>query len=72
MKKLSNAEIKAVQQMKAGKTNKASVGSLRFMLRNSPYREKEYELFSFDHENPHKTERRAYISWKEFDEVKPA
>lgn len=72
MKKLSNAEIKAIRQMKAGKTNKASVGSLRFMLRNSPYREKEYELFSFDHENPYKTERRTYISWKEFDEVKPA
>lgn len=72
MKKLNNAEIKAIQQMKAGKTNKASVGSLRFMLRNSPYREKEYELFSFDRENPYKTERRTYISWKEFDEVKPA
>lgn len=64
MKKLNNAEIKAIQQMKAGKTNKASVGSLRFMLRNSPYREKEYELFSFDRENPYKTERRTYISWK--------
>lgn len=72
MKKLSNAEIKAIRQMKANRTGWANVGSLRFMLRNSPYREKEYELFSFDRENPCKTERRTYISWKEFDEVKPA
>lgn len=72
MKKLNNAEIKAIQQMKANRTGWANVGSLRFMLKNSPYREKEYELFSFDRENPCKTERRTYISWKEFDEVKPA
>lgn len=72
MKKLNNAEIKAIQQMKENRTGWANVGSLRFMLRNSPYREKEYELFSFDRENPCKTERRTYISWKEFDEVKPA
>lgn len=72
MKKLNNAEIKAIQQMKANRTGWANVGSLRFMLRNSPYREKEYELFSFDRENPCKTERRTYISWKEFYEVKPA
>lgn len=72
MKKLSNAEIKAIRQMKANRTSLASVGSLRFALHESPRREKEYVLFSFDHDNPYKTERRTYISWKEFDEVKPA
>lgn len=70
--KMTNAEIQAIRQMKANRTSRASIGSLRFVLRESPRREKEYLLFSFDHNNPYKTERRTYISWKEFDEVQPA
>lgn len=67
--KMTNAEVQAIRQMKANRTSRASVGSLRFALRESPRCEKEYLLFSFDHDNPYKTERRTYISWKEFDEA---
>ena len=68
MKKLNNAEVKAIRQMKASKTNKASVGSLRFVLRNSPYREKEYKLFSFDIDDPGK-ERTSFISWEDYERI---
>lgn len=70
--KMSNMEAEAIRMMKAKNGSYATVGTRKFKLQCSPRREKEYVLLSYDLSNPDDHVSRTYISWKEFDEVKPA
>ena len=69
---MSNMEAEAIRMMKAKNGSYATVGTRKFKLQCSPRREKEYALLSYDLSNPNDHVNCTYISWKEFDEVKPA
>lgn len=69
---MKDLEIEAVRMMKAKKSSSVTVGTRKFKLQCSPRREKEYALLSYDLSNPNDHVNCTYISWKEFDEVKPA
>ena len=69
---MSTMEAEAIRMMKAKGSSYVTVGTHKFKLQCSPRKEKEYKLLSFDTSNPYSDVNCTYISWKEFDEVKPA
>ena len=69
---MNTMETEAIRMMKAKNSSYVTVGTRKFKLQCSPRREKEYVLLSYDLSNPDDHVARTYISWKEFDEVKPA
>ena len=69
---MSAMEAEAIRMMKAKKSSSVTLGTRKFKLQSSHRREKEYAQLSYDLTNPNDHVNCTYISWKEFNEVKPA